>query len=369
MGRVTLQTIADAVGVSRMTVSNAFSRPDQLSGDLRNRILAAAEKLGYVGPDPSARALARGSTGAVGMLFGLSLRNVLADEVSSGLLGAIADGLVGSGLSLTLLSLEETGDRIPARDVPMDATLVFTSHADEGALGWLRRRGLPLVLIDQEPVPGVASVNVDDRGGARLAAGHLLELGHRRIGIVTIGTPGSRGPQDDGSGGAAESFVAGQRLSGWLEALERAGVAPVVVRQPKIPYRPEADGYAALSLLLDADPGISGVLCYSDRLAHGLLAAAQDRGLAVPGDLSIVGYDDSPLASNMRPALTTVRQDLEEKGHRAAAALVAAVAARSTGTTDADDAAGGEHVVLPVELVVRASTGVPTERTTAPARS
>src|SRR4026209_353047 len=117
MARVTLQTIADRVGVSRMTVSNAFSRPDQLSADLRGRILTAAEELGYAGPDPSARALARGTAAAVGVLMTDSLRDAFADEVATTFLGAIAEELTPTGFALTLLSASEHAGMIPARDV------------------------------------------------------------------------------------------------------------------------------------------------------------------------------------------------------------------------------------------------------------
>ena len=368
MTRVTLQTIADAVGVSRMTVSNAFSRPGKLSPEMRDRILSVAEDLGYVGPDPAARALARGATGVVGVLFSTMLRNVFAEEVTTAFLGAVADGLVGSGLSLALLTTDDAGGWIPVRDVPMDATLVFTGRFDAPAMEWLRKRGLPLVLVDQEPVPGVAAVNVDDHGGARLAAEHLLALGHRRIGIVTVGMAEPYGVQEAGIAVdplTPESYIARERIRGWLGTLAGAGVTPVVVKHPKMPYRPEVDGYAALSMLLEADPEITGVLCFSDRFAAGVLAAALDRGLAIPGELSIVGFDDSPVASNSRPALTTVRQDLAGKGHAAAERLIAAVRAKAgtntESTKETPDAAG--HVVLPVELIVRDSTGPSTAGT------
>ena len=98
----------------------------------------------------------------VGVLFSTMLRNVFAEEVTTAFLGAVADGLVGSGLSLALLTTDDAGGWIPARDVPMDATLVFTGRFDVSAMEWLRKRGLPLVLVDQEPIPGVAAVNVDD---------------------------------------------------------------------------------------------------------------------------------------------------------------------------------------------------------------
>src|SRR3954471_7880667 len=119
MGRATLQTIADQVGVSRATASNAFSRPDQLSASLRARILATAEELGYAGPHPTARMVARGTTGAVGVLLPESLRHAFTDEVLTAFLGAFADALAPTGLALTLLPASEAGDVVPVRDVPM----------------------------------------------------------------------------------------------------------------------------------------------------------------------------------------------------------------------------------------------------------
>ena len=124
-------------------------------------------------------------------------------------------------------------------------------------------------------------------------------------------------------------------------------------------------GYPALTMLLDADPEITAVLCFSDRFAAGVLAAALDRGLAIPGDLSIVGFDDAPVASNFRPTLTTVRQDLTGKGHAAAEGLIAAIRANAAKKTKSapETPHAAEHVVLPVELVVRESTGPSTPST------
>src|SRR4051812_23900104 len=126
VSRVTLQTIADRVGVSRMTVSNAFSRPDQLSATMRERILAAAQELGYVGPDPAGRALARGTTGAVGILLTESLRIAFTDQIATRFLGAIAEELAPTGLAITLLTSSSTGGLIPARDVAIDGALVYS---------------------------------------------------------------------------------------------------------------------------------------------------------------------------------------------------------------------------------------------------
>jgi DNA-binding LacI/PurR family transcriptional regulator len=347
MGRVTLQTVADRVGVSRMTVSNAFSRPDQLSAALRERILAAAAELGYVGPDPAARALARGESGSVGVLMTDSLSYAFTDEVATGFLGAVTEELEPTGLALTLLSSASRGDSVPARDVPLDGAVVYSCAGDSEALGWLTRRGLPLVYVDQEPAPGRPSVNVDDRAGARAAAQHLLDLGHRRVGILTgehAGPHRTLVPADDPSG----HHVSRQRMLGWLEALRPAGVEPLVVRLPLVP---EEAAYDAATLLLDRPDRPTAVLCFSDVIAHWAVRAAEDLGLTVPGDLSVVGFDDNPLARRMRPALTTVRQDVAAKGHAAASALAEAIRRSRSG-----EKPRASQVVLPTELVVREST-------------
>ncbi|MEA3185546.1 MAG: hypothetical protein QOJ74_2023 [Ilumatobacteraceae bacterium] len=350
MSRVTLQTIADRVGVSRMTVSNAFSRPDQLSADLRVRILTAAEELGYAGPDPAARALARGTTGAVGVLLTDSLRAAFADEVATTFLGAIAEELAPTGLALTLLSTSEQSDMIPARDVPMDGALVYSCNTDSSAVDWLKRRRLPLVYVDQVAVPGIASVNIDDRAGARSAAQHLVDLGHRRIDIVTSNRADPSGIVVDPVG-AAVGHVVKQRMLGWLEALDAAGISPTVVQE--WPSDPQA-GEEAARLLFDRPDPPTAVLCFSDVIAYGVVQAALARGLRVPHDLSVVGFDDNPLAQRMRPALTTVRQDVAAKGRAATSALTAAIERARNGSTGRV-----RHVLLPAELIIRDSTAPP----------
>jgi DNA-binding LacI/PurR family transcriptional regulator len=300
--------------VSRMTVSNAFSRPDQLSAEVRDRILAAADELGYVGPDPSGRALAKGRTGAVGIVLTSVIGSAFSDEVATQFLAAIVDGLQPSGLSLTLLSAQDAGPWNPSRHVPMDGAVVYHCDPRSPALEWLRRRRLPLVFVDQEPAPDVPCINVDDRGGARSAAEHLITLGHRRIGVINVCVLGPHGLQHD-LPTTPQPYVTAQRMLGWRDGLGAAGITPVTVTQP---HPTEEDGYAALGLLLDADPGITGVLCFADTVAHGVMLAAQERGLQLPDDLSIIGFDDNPLAARLRPALTTVRQEVPAKGRLAA---------------------------------------------------
>lgn len=229
MTKVTLQSIADRVGVSRMTVSNAFSRPDQLSADLRERILSAAAELGYVGPDPAARALARGRTGSVGLLLNGRLSEAFADAVSAEFLAAVADELGRHGMALTLLTpAEDEGAAfVGARDVAVDGALVYICEPDSPDTAWLERRRVPVVTVDQNVRTGVASVNVDDRGGARAAAEHLLELGHRRVAILTLQDADAPDSVVDATTMSA-NYPARERMLGWHDALSAAGVDPLV---------------------------------------------------------------------------------------------------------------------------------------------
>jgi DNA-binding LacI/PurR family transcriptional regulator len=356
MARVTLQTIADALGVSRMTVSNAFSRPDQLSADLRAQVLAVAEKLGYAGPNPAARALARGTVGNVGVLLSDTLTYALTDHVANAFLAAITEELAPTGRALTLLpSLPHGGpaadqaDFVPARDVAMDGAVVYSCSPDSDAVQWLIKREVPLVFVDADPRPTYPSVNVDDRGGAAAAARHLVELGHENIAIVTTGIRGEFGVLAEPADPDA-AHNERERLAGWSEVLLEAGLQPRVVRRPH--GDPVGSGLDAGKYLFDKASPPTGVLCFSDAVASGVLRAARDAGLSVPDDVSVVGFDDSPLARQVSPELTTVRQDITRKGRAAAAALIAQIASKD----EPASARPHERVLLPTHLVAREST-------------
>ncbi len=351
MSRVTLQTVADAVGVSRMTVSNAFSRPDQLSTALRERVLATAAELGYAGPDPTARALARRSTGAVGVVLTDSLGDAFRDPAAAAFFGALAEELAPTGLAVSLIPAASVGGHLHARDLPVDAAVVYACAGETEAVDQLERRRLPLVFVDQAPRPGSTGVLVDDRAGGRVAVEHLLALGHRDVAVLTMDPsrtePGWRTAPLD----ANPNHVARERTLGAVEALAAAGL-PARVLEVRDNFAPDAARGAELLL---ADPRRpTAVVCFSDLLAATLVRAASAAGVRVPADLSVVGFDDSVLATSVEPQLTTVRQDFVTKGRLAAAALGDALA-----RSRADGAPGGSAgtAVVPVELVVRGSTG------------
>jgi DNA-binding LacI/PurR family transcriptional regulator len=330
VGKVTLQDIADTVGVSRMTVSNAFNRPHKLSESLRATILQTASELGYAGPDPSARALARGRSGTVGLLLTDTLGEAFRDPVASEFLVAVGDALAERSLALTLVAT--AGDNPPlGQDLPMDGAIVFVCDPRVD-LDWLRHRGTPVVTVDQAPTKGVPAVNVDDAGGSRAAAQHLLDLRHRNIGILTVSS------DLDG-----RIRPAAQRLLGWHQALDPAGVAPVFGYATP---RPVTAAYDAALTMLDRPDRPTAVLCFSDVFAAQAIRAAEDLGLNVPEDLSVIGYDDADFASTFRPALTTVRQQVGEKGRAAVTALLALL----------DGTKPKARTLLATELVVRDST-------------
>jgi DNA-binding LacI/PurR family transcriptional regulator len=146
------------------------------------------------------------------------------------------------------------------------------------------------------------------------------------------------------------------RLLGWLDALDAAGITPTVVQERSYSAVEQESG---AWLLLDQDPAPTAILAFSDAVADSVVRVARERGLRVPEDLSVVGFDDSPLARRMTPPLTTVRQDVEAKGRAAAAALVAQIA-RATAASAGDEVPERPaDVLLPVELVVRGSTAPP----------
>lgn len=232
----------------------------------------------------------------------------------------------------------------------IDGAVVYSCRAESAARGWLLRRKLPLVYVDEDRSPGIPSVNIDDRGGARAAAGHLVALGHRRVGIVTTTVAGPTAVVADPAhvdGGHPQ----GERMAGMLEVLDAAGIRPTVVQAGD---NSDDEAEAAARLLLATDPAPTAVLCFSDVLALGVVRTAREQGLTVPGDLSVVGFDDVPAARRSDPPLTTVHQDVAAKGRLAAEALVAAIGRDRTGSRGR-----ARHVTLPAELVVRASTGPP----------
>lgn len=350
---MTLATIAAELGVSRMTVSNAYNHPDQLSPDLRSRVLETAKRLGYPGPNPLAATLSRGRVGALGLLFDDPLSYAFTDPAAVLFFGGVAAVCERRhvGLVLAPVGVAAAGTDL-TRVALVDGFVAYCDIPDDERLQVIEERGLPMVIVDGPVRPGFAHVGVDDRGAARAAAQHLLDHGHRRFAVVALplAPDGYEGAADADRQAAARFHCNRQRLRGYRDALEAAGVDWADVRiEERVPHARDAGRRAAGSLLDRADRP-TALLAMSDELAIGALEAAEDRGIDVPRELSVVGFDDTPAASQARPALTTVRQPHGEKGEIAARLLL-----------DGEDPTA-DHM-LPTELIVRASTA-PARRAT-----
>jgi DNA-binding LacI/PurR family transcriptional regulator len=345
--RVTLQTIADAVGVSRTTVSNAYNRPDQLAPSLRELILSRARDLGYGGPDPAARRLRSGRRDTIGLLFTEQLGYAFTDPAAVLLLQGIARATEAAGSSLLLIPARECGTpRDLLRDAVVDGFCLYSLSDGHPAIATVVERGLPSVVVDEPRTAGLSFVGIDDRAGARAVARHLIELGHRRFGVILDRVIG-----DGVSGFVDASRLAGgtyrvtrDRMAGYADALTAAGVALDGVPVVEAATNARDEGAAGARRLLDRDPGLTAILAMTDQLALGALEVLRERGAAVPGAVSLVGFDDIPEAATASPPLTTVRQPLARKGEEAGRLLVAPPARPA-------------EVLLDVELVARGSTG------------
>jgi LacI family transcriptional regulator len=334
-GRATIRDVARRAGVSVATVSRVVNDRPDVSPETREAVMAHVRALSF-STNRNARALSKGRTG----LIGFTIPFVLGDYYSLILSGA-TEALHEQEMRAVLCPTRHEHDREAAlverllRGTTDGAILVTPSEsADE--LGDLESQGFPFVVVDAPmPLPErVPVVSATHWAGARAATEHLLELGHRRIGILT---------------GRAGWVATEERLNGYQAALAAAGVlaSPELVQCGNFEI---ADGRGAARRLLALDDRPTAIFACNDNMAIGALRAAAERGLRVPEDLSIVGFDDSELSRVVTPALTTVRQPLEEMG-RMAVSLLSRLIDRQTVET--------LRVELATRLVVRQSTAPP----------
>lgn len=341
----TLKDLARQLGVSPATVSNAYNRPDQLSEELRVRVLAAARELGYPGPNPLASNLRRGRAGALGVLYGDRLTYAFADPAAALFLGGVAAAAEREGLNLLLLPAP--GDPQAVTTAAVDGFIVYCLAEGSPALGAALGRSQPCVLVDQLGDHGRPSVTIDDRGGARQAAEHLLAHGHHRLGVLSLelALPRRHGPAPAGRAAGPTFRPPAERLAGYREAAGARGLDWAQVPVMEILENTLDEGeHLARDLLTRPEPP-TALLCMSDQLALGALRAAHHLGVRVPQDLSVVGFDDIPSAAEL--GLTTVRQPTARKGQLAGELLLALLAGQPTHSP----------APLPAELLVRGSSG------------
>jgi DNA-binding LacI/PurR family transcriptional regulator len=346
---VTLADIAERVGVTTATVSNAYNRPDKLSTPLREEILAVAKDLGYAGPDPVGRSLSRGKTGAIGWIIPESLSYLVSDPAMLPFLQGMAEELRKARLGFLILpsSSGEAPDASVVRDALVDG-FVVTFARDDPFMDAALHRGVPLVIVEQPYIQGIPSVLVEQQEGAERAAKHLLDLGHRSFGIVSLRTG-----HDDHTGPLSPERLADipydttrLRLTGYRDAFVSAGVDfdSVPIYEP---VSTREGGREAALWLLERSPRPTAILAMSDITALGVLDAARSLGISVPDELSIVGFDGIEEGESTSPGLTTVVQPLHEKGVQAIRMLLS------------PEQFDTQLVTLPATLTVRGSTAPP----------
>jgi DNA-binding LacI/PurR family transcriptional regulator len=241
------------------------------------------------------------------------------------------------------------------REAFVDGICVYSLPDSHPAVDRALERRLPVVAVDSPRLEGTTFVGVDDRAGARAAAEHLVALGHRRIALIVapLALDGREGRVNEERLRAVFYHVDRERLAGLREGLEAGGIPWQKVMIEEGPNTQES-GAAAASSLLAETPRPTALLATTDQLALGAVRGARELGLELPADLSVVGFDDIPEAARSQPPLTTVRQPLVGKGIVAGDRLLALL-----------DGSAAPDAVLPVELVVRQSTGPPPTSPTA----
>ncbi|MGH3917192.1 MAG: LacI family DNA-binding transcriptional regulator, partial [Pseudonocardiaceae bacterium] len=322
----TLASLAAELGVSRTTVSNAYNRPDQLSPELRERVLETARRLGYPGPDPVARSLRTRQAGAVGLLLTETLSYAFRDPAAIKFLEGLAMACEEARQGLLLVPASpEADERETAAAVHragVDGFVVYSVPDDDPNLAAVLQRPLPTVICDQPHVGGVDHVGIDDQTAMQNLGRHLIGLGHRRIGVVCMRLGRDR---HDGLVSAhrqrtAHFHVQRARLAGLADAFGGVlldwNAVPVVERFDHT----MTSGACAVTELLDRDPELTAIVCTSDILALGALAEIRRRGLRVPEDITVTGFDGIPEAE--RVGLTTVSQPVLEKGRVAGRLLL-----------------------------------------------
>lgn len=335
--KVTIIEVAAEAGVSFATVSRVINNDSHVKPETRERVLATMQRLGYVA-NRQARSLAGGKSNTIG---------VLVPDLGTGYIGEIIRGidteLSWAGIDLILYTTHRTATKESnyvanlARGM-VDGLLLVLPRNPVDYIETLTRRNFPFVLIDhQGTIENCPAVGATNWQGAYTATEYLISLGHRRIGFIT---------------GSMDLGCAEDRLKGYRSALRTCHLpdAPELVYEGTF-FQP--DGYVGACALLDLKDPPTAILASNDVMAMGVMDAVRNRGLRVPDDISVVGFDNIPQSAMVYPPLTTVQQPLEQMGRVAAQMLI-----NILNNVEKD----ASRIELPTELIIRSSTSSPRGR-------
>jgi DNA-binding LacI/PurR family transcriptional regulator len=331
----TLEEVAALAGVGRGTASRVINGADNVSERSRQAVLDAVAQLNYV-PNAAARTLMTRRTNTVALVIAESEERIFGEPFFAGVVRGISGATTEAGRQLVLM-LSQAGNRTATFESYLsrqhvDGVLLLSLHDDDALPQSIRSRELPMVVGGRAWSPETASVDVDNREGARLATEHLLGAGRERVATIT-------GPLDMGAGR--------DRYDGYARALSDAGRELDDGLVAAGDFSRES-GRRAMAELLARRPDLDAVFCANDPMAAAALQVLRDAGRRVPQDVAVVGFDDSPVALSTTPPLTSVHQSPEEMGSTMVGLLLDQLA---------DPETRPRHTVLPTRLVVRESSG------------
>ncbi len=344
---IRLADIAKAAGVSHGTASNVFARPEIVREEVRERVKAAAEAMGYAGPDPKGRLLRAGKVNAIGVATAEPLSYFFDDPFARVMMASISQACDATGAGISLVSAannEQLAWNIQSALV--DGFIVFCIEGGSRAVELARERKLPFVALDLDSEDEtVSAIGIDNIAGAGLAARHLAELGHRRFAVLALESA------DAGFGPVTQEQVEASalysgtrdRMRGYLAELSRFGidVSQVPIYET---LNDEKTVRAGLEHIFALPQRPTAILAMSDRMALDALDWLREHDITVPGDVSVVGFDGVPEGAVSKPPLTTVAQPIAEMGRLAVKAIL-------------EHDGSHQRLLLPVDLVIRASSG------------
>ncbi|MGV1790053.1 LacI family DNA-binding transcriptional regulator [Rhizobium sp. A37_96] len=347
-GTIRLADVARAAGVSQGTASNVFSRPDVVREEVREHVLETAKRLGYAGPSLTGRLLRAGKVNAIGVAAVEPLAYFFDDPWARALLAAVSQVCDANGTGLALVSAKDR-QKLDwnIRSALVDGFILLCVEGGEKLVQLTRERQLPFVALAlNDDDPSIASISVDNLGGAADAARHLAELGHRRFAVLATELSHDHvGPVGVDEIRQAIYSTSRDRALGYWQALEAFGI-----RRQDVPIyetiNDKASVEAGLELLFSAPEPPTALLAMSDNIALLAINWLRARGLSVPHDISVIGFDGVPEGGMVEPGLTTMAQPFAEIAQRAVRAIL-------------DDAVPSERETIGVTLIVRGSTAPP----------
>ncbi len=334
--RVTIKRIAELAGVSKTSVSFAFNDPKKISRETYNRIMAIADREGYV-PDPVARTMTTKRVGSIGVLLPQAIQETFKNPYVAEVLRGIGEVCHEDDLFLTILPPVKGFLSQAVRNAAVDGFIALGVEAAPKIVELIRQRHVPFVTIDGDEVFGIPNIGIDDEAAAESVMEYVLSRGHERIAVLALQADGPKTEEE------RSSKTSEKRLSGFSRALARYGLAldsPSITVQA-LPATMEAASETC-HRILEKRPTL--IVCMSDTVALGVYEACAALGRRIPEDISVTGMDDIPFAALLAPPLTTVRQPGVRKGAYAARSIIDLIAGKPAAS-----------VRLPTDLIIRSS--------------